>query len=194
MKINLKNEYTIAAGKLALFAFVGILFVCIVQISVCTFAQMRNAEKIYELNRKLFPEANTFTECNFMTLKKGFNDFRVNNVRIRNLYYEAKDSNGKLKGYIVFVFGNGFSSELPLCIAFNDTLQIRKVQLLPTEEVKGKIWESENELKIFEGTNTKDMPFPPFDTVDSVSGATITYNGIIEAVKEAINILSNKGE
>jgi hypothetical protein len=49
-------------------------------------------------------------------------------------------------------------------------------------------------LKIFEGTNTKDMPFPPFDTVDSVSKATITYNGITDAVKEAINILSNKGE
>lgn len=194
MKINLKNEYTIAAGKLALFAFVGILFVCIVQISVCTFTQMRDSEKIYKLNRKLFPEADTFTECNFMDLKKGFNDFRVNNVRVRNLYYEAKNSSGKLKGYIVFVFGNGFSSELPLCIAFNETLQIRKVQLLSTGEVKGKVWENENMLKIFEGTNTKDVPFPPFDTVDSVSGATITFNGITDAVKEAINILSNKGE
>jgi hypothetical protein len=65
---------------------------------------------------------------------------------------------------------------------------------LSTTEVKGKIWENENMLKIFEGTNTKDMPFPPFDTVDSVSKATITYNGITDAVKEAINILSNKGE
>ncbi len=198
MKINLKNEYTIAAGKLALVAFVGILLVCTAEISVYIFSQKREVSRTYELNKKLFPKAENFVNCNFTEQKKGIEYFHADNVKIKNEYYEAQDGDGRLLGYIVFVYGNGFSSELPLYIAFSDKLQIKKVLLLPTKEMKGKCWEDSKLLNIFEGTNTQTSPFPPSESenelFDSVSGATITFNGIVEAVREAINVLSDKGK
>lgn len=198
MKINLKNEYTIAAGKFALVAFTGILLVCIAQISVYIFSQKREAHRAYECNKRLFPEAETFINCTFTEQRKGVEYFYVNNVKIKNEYFEAQDSSGSLIGYIVFVCGNGFFSELPLYVAFSDKLQIKKVLLLSTREIKGECWEDSELLKIFEGTNTQTSPFPPLksenEVVDSVSGATITFNGIIEAIKEAITVLSDKGK
>lgn len=198
MKINLKNEYTIAAGKFALVAFIGILLVCIAKISVYIFSQKHEAHRAYECNKRLFPEAETFINCTFMEQRKGVEYFRVNNVKIKNEYFEAQDSGGLLIGYIVFVCGNGFLSELPLYVAFSDTLQIRKVLLLSTKEMKGKRWEGSGLLRIFEGTNTQASPFPPLkfesEVFDSVSGATITFNGIVEAIKEVITVLSDKGK
>lgn len=197
MKINLKNEYTIAAGKLGLVAFVGILLVCIAQISVYALSQKREALRTDEFNKKLFPEAETFASRSFLEQKKGVEFFHTNKVKVKNEYYEAQDSSGGLLGYIVFVSGNGDFSELPLYIAFSDKLQIKKVLLMPTKELRGKCWEDSKLLSIFEGTNTQTSPFPPQkpgnEAFDSVSGATITFNGIVEAVKESINLLSDKG-
>ena len=104
MKINLKNEYTIAAAKLALFAVVGILLVCIAYISLYSFSQKREKQKDYEINKKLFPSASTFTEKSFFNLKNSAEYFNKGNVKIKNSYYEAKDDNGELKGYIVFAY------------------------------------------------------------------------------------------
>lgn len=198
MKINLKNEYTIAAGKLGLVAFVGILLVCIAQISVYVLSQKREASRTYEFNKKLFPQAETFVCRSFLEQKKGVEFFHTNNAKIKNEYYEAQDTNGRLLGYIVFVCGSGFSSELPLFVAFSDKLQIKKVLLLSTKEMKGKCWEDDKLLSIFEGTDTQTSSFPPSksgsEVFDSVSGATITFNGIVDAIEEAVNVLSDKGK
>ncbi len=198
MKINLKNEYTIAAAKLALVAVVGILLVCIAYISLYSFSQKREEQKTYEINKKLFPAASAFTENSFLKLKNSAEYFNKGNVKIKNSYYEAKGDNGELKGYIVFACGDGFSSQLPLCIALTETLRIHKVLLYSTNEVKGKIWEKDKSLSIFEGSDVADSSFPPIvsdsGTADSLSGATITFNGIVEAIKEVITIFTNKGE
>ena len=135
MKINLKNEYTIAAAKLALVAVVGILLVCIAYISLYSFSQKREKQKDYEINKKLFPAASTFTEKSFFNLKNSAEYFNKGNVKIKNSYYEAKDDNGELKGYIVFAYGSGFSSQLPLSIALTQTLQIHKVLLSDRKSV-----------------------------------------------------------
>jgi Na+-translocating ferredoxin:NAD+ oxidoreductase RnfG subunit len=198
MKINLKNEYTIAAAKLALVAVVGILLVCIAYISLYSFSQKREKQKDYEINKKLFPAASTFTEKSFFNLKNSAEYFNKGNVKIKNSYYEAKDDNGELKGYIVFAYGSGFSAQLPLSIALTQTLQIHKVLLSSTNEVKGKLWEKDKSLSIFEGSDAADSSFPPIVSdrgeADSLSGATITFNGIVEAIKEVIAIFTNKGE
>ncbi|MCH5149449.1 MAG: FMN-binding protein [Spirochaetales bacterium] len=192
MKINLKMN-AITAGKFALVAFTGILLVCIAQISVYVFSQKREAHKVYELNKQLFPEAENFVSCTFTEQRKGVEYFEANNVKIKNEYFEVQDSGGLLIGYVIFVCGNGFFSELPLYVAFSDTLQIRKVLLLSTKEIKGKRWEDSEMLKIFEGT-TFPPPKSENELFDSVSGATITFNGIVEAVKGAISVLSDKGK
>lgn len=199
MKINLKNEYTIAAGKLALIAVVGILLVCVTYISLHSFLKENKANREFKLNKELFPDAANFVECEFTSLKREASYFYKNNIRIQNKYYEVKDNDGNLKGYITFVYGNGFYSDLPLCVAFTDTLQIHKVLLLPTRELKGKCWEDNKLLSIFQGCSTDDSTFPPVtsgvDVVDSISGATVTFNGIVDAIREVINVLSlNKGK
>lgn len=113
-------------------------------------------------------------------------------------YYEAYDNNSKIISYIVFTSCNGYGGEMRIMMAFDKNLKILNGKLLDNYETigMGKKAESEMLMNNFKGTNTEEKPLPRNKNMiisnDSVTGATITFNGIVNGIDKAIALLKNE--
>ena len=85
-------------------------------------------------------------------------------------------------------------------VAYNKLHNSYNIKLLKNSETPGfgKKWENQKSMDMFVNTNTDDKPFPIkksmvspefLNTPDGVTGATITFNGITEAVARAISLM-----
>lgn len=114
-------------------------------------------------------------------------------------YYKIVDNNsGNLIGYSASTIGKGYGGKLSLIIAFNTDLSIKNIKMLKNNAETpgfGKRAEDPSYMNKFIGTNTISNPFPykknmVKEAKDTVTGATITFNGITGAVKKVIQLFN----
>ena len=118
----------------------------------------------------------------------------------KSYYYYEITNNNNIVGYIVSSESKGYGGTLKVMVAFDNDLKIINAKLLDNAETPGLGKKAENQdyMKKFIGTNTPDKPFPknkndlPPADKDSVTGATITFNGITGAISKAIEYLRNE--
>ncbi len=111
-------------------------------------------------------------------------------------YYEAKLKK-QLAGYIVSTTGNGYGGEMKILVATDKNFKVLNMKLLSNSETPGIGSKAKDDayMKKFIGTNTNSKPFPKAkhmlspDDAEAISGATITFNGITEAVDRALKIM-----
>ncbi len=93
-------------------------------------------------------------------------------------------------GYIVMVKGKGFSGDIPMAVSFDTTFRIvdiwiadEKHGLKETEGFGTKILSPDFKNQ-FKGKGEEDI-----DSIDTITGATVSSKGVIDAVKKAFTVL-----
>ena len=99
------------------------------------------------------------------------------------------------KGWILELEGSGYGGPLTVVASYNTDGSIILARLMDNNETVGfgKNAENENYMKIFIGTGG-DKPVPGDKAalgsdVDTVSGATITFTGITDALQNGSNLV-----
>ena len=140
-------------------------------------------------NQFLMPNGSKFIKKNFKSISADEqNDF---------YYFEVKDSSDNFIGYIVSSIGNGYAGKLKIMAAFDTNLKILNAMLLDNNETTGlgKKALKQEYMSKFIGTNANSNPLPinknklSQEDKDSISGATVTFNGIVNALSRAIDLL-----
>ena len=88
---------------------------------------------------------------------------------------------------------------MKVMVAFDKELKILNAKLLDNSETPGLGKKAENDqyMEKFKNTNTDTNPLPLNKNMlssadkDSVTGATITFNGVVGAIKKAADLLKN---
>jgi len=126
----------------------------------------RKKEEINSSIQQLFPQAKKIEEIK----KEDFN------------YYQAKDEEGSILGYIFICEAKGYSSTIKAIVATEPDGKIKEIKILEQNETPGigtRITE-EGFLNKFKGKK-KD------DRIDAISGATISSGSLIKAIRENLN-------
>ena len=184
--------FLIIAGKLTVICFTAVVLLILVNLITSPIINKNNIKTEKEANQKLIPQGDKFELKYFPFL----NDTEKDD----NYYYEVKNRNSELIGYIVASKGNGYGGKLKILTAFDINLKILNVKLMDNNETPGlgKKAEKSRYMNKFIGTNTPDNPFPktksmlPKNEADSVTGATITFNGITSGIQKAIENITNE--
>lgn len=190
----MKNEDSAVfiALKLTSICFVSVLLLSV--INLITEPQIKkNKEKTEkEAMTFLMPEAKDFSKIkNFKSIS--------DNLKKDFYYYEAYNNNSELIGYIVSSQDTGYGGKMKVMVAFDKNLKILDAKLLDNSETPGLGKKAENDkyMDKFKNTNTEKNPLPlnknmlsPADR-DAVTGATITFNGVVGAIKKAADLLKN---
>ncbi|OHD27469.1 MAG: hypothetical protein A2086_03475 [Spirochaetes bacterium GWD1_27_9] len=184
------KENLIIAGKLTLICFVAVVLLTL--INFVTAKKIKQNQTIVEenANKLLIPEGNKF-------VKKPFTGYDPDTTGF--YYYEVKKGS-TLIGYIVSVIGKGYGGAMKVMVAFDLNLKILNMKLLSNAETPGigKKAEKQEYMAKFINTNTKEKPFPYNKSMlsqsdkDSITGATITFNGVTGAGRMAIDLLKKQ--
>ncbi len=185
----------------ALFIALKLTSICIVSvfllgvINVITLPKINKNKEIAEKEAMnlLMPEANKFSN------KKDFHNIDES-LKKSVYYYEAYNNYSELIGYIVSSQGKGYGGKIKVMTAFDKELKILNVKLLDNAETPGLGKKAENDKYMikFKGTNTDNKPLPLNKNMlsssdkDSITGATITFNGVIGAIKNAVDLLKKE--
>lgn len=100
-------------------------------------------------------------------------------------YYLALGDKGKTIGYIFICEAKGYSSIIRAMVSVDTDVKIINVKILEQKETPGigsKITD-ENFLNRFKGKRQQD-------TIDSITGATVSSSGLIKSIKETQEKLS----
>jgi electron transport complex protein RnfG len=180
------KEYLVIAGKLTLICFVAVVLLSALNYVTKDTIEENNRIKQEKANKALFTEDSTFER----------RDFSFLDDKEKSLYYyfEAYDANGDLAGYSVATIGKGYGGDMNMMVALSTRLSIIDVKLLTNAETPGigKKAEKSEYMEMFRNTNTNEKPFPYKKSMlqpeyqDSITGATITYNGVVGGIQIAI--------
>lgn len=119
----------------------------------------------------------------------------------RQKFLEGKEhykgyQNGKLIGYAIFADGDGYSGNIHVLIGINNDEKITGVEVLSQQETPGlgarcvEIKPREKQpwfLKQFKGKSPSELSLK---NIEAITGATITTEAIIKAVKEEAGAFS----
>jgi len=185
MNNEMKKHINIAL-KLAIICFIAILLLTITNLLTKNTIEKHEKNTENKANKVIFPEGVNFEKKNF------------SNIKTDSYYYTVSNSKNELIGYIVSTVAKGYGGEMKLIIGFEKNLEIKNMKLLTNNETPGigKKAESDSYMQKFIGSNTDSKPFPQkkgqlsSKDSDSITGATITFNGITNATKDAIYLLS----
>lgn len=185
------NKNLEIALKLTVICFVSV--VLLTGINLLTYKKIAENEIKAEeaANKEIFSEGEKFNKENFLKTQ-------VDNNKI--YYFKVLDQGGNLLGYNVSSIGSGYGGEMKVMIAFDKNLKILNMKLLKNNETPGlgKKAEAPEYMEKFKDSNSVDYPFPAKKNLlkaefqDSVTGATITFNGIAQAADYAIKLLEKE--
>jgi Na+-translocating ferredoxin:NAD+ oxidoreductase subunit G len=185
------STFTIAL-KLTILCFISVLLLSIIDYFSDPIIKSNEKKIEIQTNEKLFPLGKRFERKNFNSI----------NTDLQKLYYfyNVMDDNDNIIGYIVSTIGAGYGGRMKIIIAFDSNLKILNAKLLTDNESPniGKKAEKSKYMEKFVGMNSDIKPFPVNKNMlaqedrDSVTGATITYNGIAEAISSAIVLLEKE--
>lgn len=188
-----KDSVLIIALKLTLICFVSVLLLSIVNLA--TESQIKKNKEKAEKEAMIFliPQAKKFSErTDFKTIE--------DNLKNSVYYFKAYDNNSEQIGYIISSQGKGYGGKIKVMVALDNELKILNVKLLDNSETPGLGKKAENDqyMNKFIGTNTEERPLPLNKNMlsttekDSITGATITFNGVVGAIKEAVDLLKKE--
>jgi RnfABCDGE-type electron transport complex G subunit len=192
MKKDHEESSLIIALKLTLICFFAVIILTITNYFTADIIK-ENREKFEKLtNEELFPSGRKFERKNFRSLSQ--------DLKKLCYYYLVIDENGNTIGYIASSIGKGYGSDLNVLTSFDTKLKILNVKLLSSKEPPNADKKSEKNKYIekFAGTNTDVKPLPGNKNMlsqqdkDAITGATITYNGIVQAISAALNLLEKE--
>ncbi|MCG8571411.1 MAG: FMN-binding protein [Spirochaetes bacterium] len=178
---------------------IKLTIICSVAVILLTFVNILTKPKILENQKKAENAANQEIFVEGKQFNKVF--FQKTEVDANKVYYfEVMDSNNNLIGYNVSSLGNGYGGEMKVMIAFDRNLRVINLKLLTNNETPGlgKNAEDSEYMIKFKDSNTEAYPFPktksmlPVEYQDSITGATLTFNGVTQAVVYAIELLENE--
>ncbi|NLL72485.1 MAG: FMN-binding protein [Clostridiales bacterium] len=104
---------------------------------------------------------------------------------------EITDGGGNVTSYSVTAEATGFNAGFPITMEVifeNDALTIQEVKLISHAETPGygKKMEEDNYLDQFKGMTATDA-----ESIDVISGATVTTNALVDLVNTAYNYISS---
>jgi electron transport complex protein RnfG len=126
----------------------------------------RKKEEFDTVIREFFPQAKKIEEIK----KEDFN------------YYQANDEGENILGYIFICEAKGYSSTIKAVVATEPDGKIKEIKILEQNETPGigtRITEDEF-LNRFKGKKKED-------SIDTISGATVSSSSLIKAIKENLN-------
>lgn len=112
-------------------------------------------------------------------------------------YYEGYQ-NGRLIGYVISAEGDGYSDKIDMLIGIDKEAGITGLEVLSQDETPGlgsrcvEIKRGEKEpwfLRQFKGKTASELNFK---NIEAITGATITTEAIIKAVKEAVALFMDR--
>jgi electron transport complex protein RnfG len=179
------------ALKLTAICFVSVLLLSIINLATAPQIKKNKEKAEKEAMNYLMPDADSFSSI------KHFSS--IDERLSKDFYYYEAYGNGGLIGYIVTSQNNGYGGKMKVMIAFDQNLKIVNAKLLDNSETPGLGKKAENDkyMNKFKNTNTDTVPLPLNKNMlsasdkDSVTGATITFNGIVGAIKKAADLLKN---
>lgn len=178
--------------RLTVICFVAVLLLGMVDLLTAKKIIEKEKEKEAKANRELIPEGNDFIKKEFASI-----DDTLKNIFY---YYEVLGVNGQTVGYIVSSEGSGYGGKMKVMTAYNNDLSIISSKLLTNSETPGlgKKAEKDSYMEKFKNTNIEENPFPTNKSMlsdkdgDSVTGATITFDGIVQAIKESNELIAQE--
>jgi len=190
MEIN-KDSILMIALKLTLICFISVLLLGFVNLITVKKIEENKIKKEKDAMSFLVPEAKNYSQKKY---------FKTIDEKLKEsiYYYEAYDNSSKVTAYIVSNISNGYGGKMIIMIAFDNNLKILNVKLLDNSETRGlgKKAEKEEYMNKFKNTNTNEKQLPKnknmLDSNDSITGATITFNGIVAGISKAIELLKNE--
>jgi Na+-translocating ferredoxin:NAD+ oxidoreductase subunit G len=104
----------------------------------------------------------------------------------------------KLNGYVLRLIGEGYGGDLVILASYDLDGTVDKVKLLENSETPGLGKEAEKDpyMKVFEGTGGA-TPVPvwkselPQSKVSAISGASVTWYGLAQAVRAGSEMIIN---
>ncbi|MFP4363752.1 MAG: FMN-binding protein [Spirochaetia bacterium] len=116
-------------------------------------------------------------------------------------FYPISDDFGDLQGVILDMTGNGYAGDMRILAAYNGEGEILSAQLMENQETPGlgKEAEAPEYMEMFVGTGG-DVPVPtskamlPPEDADAISGASITFMGIGNALESGSEYVKNNLE
>ena len=110
----------------------------------------------------------------------------VENDSVVKSYFVVRSSNSDISCVVLSLTGNGFGGEFSVIASYDTDGDLLKVKLLDNSETSGlgKKYEDQSNLVMFSTHNT--IPQSKSELIESesaiVSGATVTFDGIVKAV------------
>lgn len=112
-------------------------------------------------------------------------------------YYPVNE-NGEISGYVLRLVGEGYGGDLIILASYNMSGMVEKVKLLENSETPGLGKEAEKDeyMKVLEGTG-QDISVPvwkselPQNKVEAISGASVTWYGLSQAVRAGSEFIKN---
>ena len=189
--MDTKTSTLFIALRLTLICFVAVLLLGIINALTAPNIEKNKIKAENEAIKLLMPDGTPSKQKYFSKIAEELK---------KNFYYYEITDKGNIIGYIVSSESKGYGGTMKVMVAMDNDLKIINAKLLDNAETPGLGKKAENQeyMKKFIGTNTLDKPFPkskndlsPLDK-DSVTGATITFNGITGAISTAIKYLENE--
>lgn len=115
--------------------------------------------------------------------------------------YNAKDGAGNIVGGIVFTYPNGFGGPVEVITGVGTDGTVKGVRIgshtetpdLGSRATEPKFYEQFAGLSTSKDIVVIKVGTPGDNEIAAISGATVTSNGVVEGVKEAIKIFSEAG-
>ncbi|MBP5706263.1 MAG: FMN-binding protein [Spirochaetales bacterium] len=187
---SLKGDLLIAA-KLTLICFTAVLLLSIVNLLTRGSIERNNRKTEDMTNRYLIPDGVKFEKCLFDDP----------NVHADNEYYFCvRDSQNEIIGWTVSVMSKGYGGAMKIMAGFGTDWTVRNAKLLTNSETPGVGKEAERDeyMTKFIGTGSAAKPIPTKKSmlsqaeIDTVTGATITFNGVSSGITRAASLLKTQ--
>ena len=185
----LKGDLLIAA-KLTLICFTAVLLLSIVHLLTMGSIERNNRKTEDMTNRYLLADGAKFE-------KSYFTDTSVH--ADHEYYFIVTDSQNEVIGWTVSIMTNGYGGAMKVMVGFDKNLIVKNVKLLNNGETPGVGKEAERDeyMTKFIGTGSSARPIPTKKSmlaqsdIDTVTGATITFNGVSSGIARAAALLKN---
>ncbi len=181
----MKKSIFIIGGKLALIGAVSAFALALINSVTAPVIEENNAVKLKEALSAVIISG------------EAGNEITIENDKKIKGYYTVKED-GKVSGYVLKLTGDGYGGPLNIIASYDVSGKVSKVKLMDNSETAGLGKKAENDqyMKVFENTGTdKKVPLWKSDLstekVNEITGASITYYGVAQAVKYGSDLVKS---
>lgn len=181
----MKKSIFITGGKLALIGALSAFALALINSLTAPVIEENNALKLRDALSAVIISGEAGNE---ITIE--------DNKNVEGYYPVLED--GKVSGYVLKLTGDGYGGPLDILASYDVSGKVNKVKLMDNSETAGLGKKAENDqyMKVFENTGTaKKVPLWKSDLsaekVNEITGASITYYGVAQAVKYGSDLVKS---